>query len=65
MVGFGEDMPAVKLLLLAVDVRNDGTHEFLHMLDRGQMGRGFGLLEEEEKGYVAPSFVLQQHLTET
>lgn len=38
MVGFGKDMPAVKFLLLAVDAGNDHTHEFLHVLNSGQMG---------------------------
>lgn len=57
-------MPAVKLLLLRVDVRDNEPHDLLDMLNSDQMRRGLRLLQEQYQRNVAPSLILQQHLPE-
>jgi hypothetical protein len=48
VVGFREDVATIELLLLGVDVGDDETHEFLDVLNGGEVRGGFRFLEEED-----------------
>ena len=47
VVGVGEDVAVVELHLLDTG-RHQTPHDLLTMLYAGEVGRGFGLLEEED-----------------
>lgn len=64
MISVGEHVFAVKLLLFAVDVRDNHSKYIFNVFDCDQVRRSLRFLQEQNQRDIAPSFILQEHFSE-